>query len=516
MARSHCCYQSKYIVASLILALTHCKSASGQDFIWQNAAGGLWSDGVSWNMGTAPNGAGERAVLPDLGGPYAVTVDSSPMIGGVTIGSINVSANLISGRTLSIVGSGGVTNNGLLNVNDGQSSSNSRVRFTTDGALNGAGVLRLNSSSDVLDAQLDIDAGVTVTTDIDSTIAGFGSIDAVGTLVLHGLILADVPGQDLRVNGSVQMSTNGQIAGTTGVVVVREGLVTGGAFAGGVEVGRFGRVGGGTVMTGINGQRGATQGFLAAGGIDNNGEFVVNTDGVSGDATLLTEADTDSEIGGVGTIRLNALTSDLGDAQIGAQAGTTLTVGEGQTILGRGEIAVAGAVVMNGELRPGGTDGAPSEILATGDGSLTQGTSSITAFDIYSATEFDRLTGSSSTTIVTGGVLELRLRDNYVPAVGERFLLIDTATLNGGFAAVDSSIVGGRQFGISQSVDMLEAVWTCLADTNLDGQLTPADFTAWIGAFNILGLQCDQNGDAMCTPADFTAWIANYNTGCPQ
>jgi len=55
----------------------------------------------------------------------------------------------------------------------------------------------------------------------------------------------------------------------------------------------------------------------------------------------------------------------------------------------------------------------------------------------------------------------------------------------------------------------------CLADTNDDGMLSPADFTAWIAAFNATASECDQNADGLCTPADFTAWIANYNTGCP-
>lgn len=54
----------------------------------------------------------------------------------------------------------------------------------------------------------------------------------------------------------------------------------------------------------------------------------------------------------------------------------------------------------------------------------------------------------------------------------------------------------------------------CPADTNGDGKLTPADFTAWIAAFNATAPECDQNGDTLCAPADFTAWIANYNAGC--
>lgn len=54
----------------------------------------------------------------------------------------------------------------------------------------------------------------------------------------------------------------------------------------------------------------------------------------------------------------------------------------------------------------------------------------------------------------------------------------------------------------------------CLADTNGDGSVTPADFGAWITAFNASAPECDQNGDGACTPADFGAWITNFNAGC--
>ncbi len=54
----------------------------------------------------------------------------------------------------------------------------------------------------------------------------------------------------------------------------------------------------------------------------------------------------------------------------------------------------------------------------------------------------------------------------------------------------------------------------CPPDTNNDGTLSPADFTAWIAAFNASAPECDQNGDGSCSPADFSAWIANFNAGC--
>ena len=58
-------------------------------------------------------------------------------------------------------------------------------------------------------------------------------------------------------------------------------------------------------------------------------------------------------------------------------------------------------------------------------------------------------------------------------------------------------------------------VHPCPADTNVDGMVSPTDFTAWVAAFNAGDTDiADQNGDGSITPTDFTAWINNYNTGC--
>ncbi|MEO1584795.1 MAG: GC-type dockerin domain-anchored protein [Planctomycetota bacterium] len=54
----------------------------------------------------------------------------------------------------------------------------------------------------------------------------------------------------------------------------------------------------------------------------------------------------------------------------------------------------------------------------------------------------------------------------------------------------------------------------CVADVNGDGTLTPADFTAWVVAFNMGDVAADQNGDGLVSPADFSAWISNFNAGC--
>ncbi|MEL6499361.1 MAG: choice-of-anchor tandem repeat NxxGxxAF-containing protein [Planctomycetota bacterium] len=54
----------------------------------------------------------------------------------------------------------------------------------------------------------------------------------------------------------------------------------------------------------------------------------------------------------------------------------------------------------------------------------------------------------------------------------------------------------------------------CPADVNADGLLSPADFNAWVLAFNSQADGCDQNNDGACNPADFNAWILNFNAGC--
>ncbi|MEO1534664.1 MAG: integrin alpha [Planctomycetota bacterium] len=52
------------------------------------------------------------------------------------------------------------------------------------------------------------------------------------------------------------------------------------------------------------------------------------------------------------------------------------------------------------------------------------------------------------------------------------------------------------------------------ADVDCDGKCTPADFNAWVIAFNNQAPACDQNGDGLCDPSDFNAWVLNFNAGC--
>ncbi len=94
------------------------------------------------------------------------------------------------------------------------------------------------------------------------------------------------------------------------------------------------------------------------------------------------------------------------------------------------------------------------------------------------------------------------------PNTGVASVTLPSATASDARVIVES--VGNVFFALSRPFS-LEG---CIADVNGDGVLTPADFSAWIAAFNTQSPACDQNADTLCTPADFTAWVANYNAGC--
>ncbi|MFI4893206.1 MAG: hypothetical protein ACIAQ0_07190 [Phycisphaerales bacterium JB058] len=121
--------------------------------------------------------------------------------------------------------------------------------------------------------------------------------------------------------------------------------------------------------------------------------------------------------------------------------------------------------------------------------------------------------GSSWTTLETingssGGWQErtFRVADFVTPTsqIVVRFTSQDTGTATVAESAVDAFSI--RSFVCDED--------ECLADTNGDGILSPADFSAWVAAFNTMSAGCDQNNDGACTPADFSAWVANYNAGC--
>jgi hypothetical protein len=98
-----------------------------------------------------------------------------------------------------------------------------------------------------------------------------------------------------------------------------------------------------------------------------------------------------------------------------------------------------------------------------------------------------------------------------VPLVAFDFDAIDGETI--AFTAFVQPANNQPSVGVAYRATVPQLA-ACFADTNGDGVLSPADFNAWILAYNTRTGACDQNDDGACTPADFNAWLLNFNRGC--
>jgi hypothetical protein len=169
---------------------------------------------------------------------------------------------------------------------------------------------------------------------------------------------------------------------------------------------------------------------------------------------------------------------------------------------------------------------ANSIVRDTTDGSDVAITSGVTAVIVYS--NVDSVVGSFT------GMGNINLPVTFTdPAAGDYSLVPGSPGIDAGdnsAVPLDSllDLAGAARFsddpatadggvGTAPIVDMgayeLQGP-DCPADVNGDGMLTPADFSAWIAAFNAQAPGCDQNGDGQCLPNDFSAWVANFNAGC--
>lgn len=78
--------------------------------------------------------------------------------------------------------------------------------------------------------------------------------------------------------------------------------------------------------------------------------------------------------------------------------------------------------------------------------------------------------------------------------------------------AIDFTLIAGTQFVTVGDVGNCPASRLC-ADQNLDGFVTAADFSSWIGNYNSQNPVADVNQDGLVTAADFSSWIAAFNQG---
>ncbi|MEL6797486.1 MAG: GC-type dockerin domain-anchored protein, partial [Planctomycetota bacterium] len=110
------------------------------------------------------------------------------------------------------------------------------------------------------------------------------------------------------------------------------------------------------------------------------------------------------------------------------------------------------------------------------------------------------------------GATELRLSNLRTAELTIQFNTIDGIP-GSPDAVLLSNIVTVQLLSLDTPQDRV-ATFVCLADSNEDGAVDPADFNAWVQLFNTNDFRADTNLDAEVTPADFNAWILAYNAGC--
>ncbi|MEQ8914934.1 MAG: hypothetical protein RIE03_21820, partial [Pseudomonadales bacterium] len=333
-------------------------TASAQDIMWDNAAGGLWGDDFNWNPVEVPSAPPEAAIIA-LPGTYDVLIRSvSPNLAGLSIINPNAFVGLGTGRDLTITGPM-ATIDGMLVINDQGSTSAARFIMNDPmGMLVGTGEIVLNDTSTTAIGRaqmIDLIGGRLTTIGPDLTVRGSGLVSS--NLINNGVIRADAAGRRLNIqsgsktnNGRFEATDGGvmriaipDVQGPTGTVVSDGGVVTLVSTIEGGEIdsrnGLFEVAGGSGVLNSVDRVQGDVE-------IENGRDLQVR-DGLTLDGTILINRE-----GSTSGSRLLFSTSGTidGDAEIVLNDSSTTAAGRAQVIdlVGGLETTLASTVLMRG------------------------------------------------------------------------------------------------------------------------------------------------------------------------
>jgi len=424
-----------------------------------------WSDASNWSPAVVPdNGADTYNVT--IGGSAIVTVNGTFAISSIAIGG---SATVVIPETGELDLSANSTIDGLLRLNDGDSSSGNR-------AVLGVGTLTISGTGTI---RADTANFQNVIEDV-----GSGNVLTIGS----GISVTTASGAILRF--IVDTTVNGSMTAADGRIVLDAAVANGGAIAannGTVRIGPGHTLtgGGGTITldaTGVLELAGtvADETIGGSGTIDADGALAKLSNSTLNGVTALVAADDKLTLAGPitndGTIRLadadpdtgnRAVVSVLGALTIGgtgqivfdsaefqnvfepAAGGSTLTIGSGQTVtttagsIGRfivdttidGSLTAAnGTIVFDAAITNNGTVAANNGTVRVGPGhTLTGGGGTITLdptgiLDLLGIVADETITGSG--TIDADGALA-KLSNSTLDGVTALVEADDTLTLIG-------------------------------------------------------------------------------------
>ncbi len=488
----------------------------------QSGGGMIVADGGTVRLGAGPTiESGEFLALS--GGLLDNTLGSTSLLSGMTL---NGPLNIAGGSTVQ-VDADGMVNNGVIQINPQNSSADAVLVMTESASINGTGEIRLLNGS-AFDSQINTDPTFNLTHGADHTIRGVGMINAAMTNL--GVMSSDVSialsGNALvlrtgdKVNANLMSAEAGSFLDIQGVTLTQTGPGSLEANSGQIRFSSGATLSGGPIHatgTGAYQITGPTTfsnvtanapGSIAGGqtltvsspSLVNHNVLTVNPTWSSADAVV--EYPVDGTITGTGEI---VLFGGGLDSQVAGPG--TVTNASGHTISGRG--TVSAPFINQGTLNPGlsgvGTLGASSGV--------TLAPSSILNIELAGNNSADRLAVTGTANL--GGTLNVTMAGAAVTTLNFDYTILTATNVVGTFATENIIVNGNLITRIVYEPTQVRIITRCIADTNLDGAVTPADFTAWVAAFNAMNEVADQNLDGNITPADFSAWIANFNAGCP-
>ncbi|MFG0242454.1 MAG: GC-type dockerin domain-anchored protein [Phycisphaerales bacterium JB054] len=464
----------------------------------QSAGGTIGADAAAALLGDVTITGGE--LESTNGGVVHVNPGDVATLSGVTN---HGDAGLRGNGRLNIAADG-LVNEGTVTVNANDSTFNAEMRFIADAMLNGAGTVVLNQvSADTFDASLTTEDGFTGTLGADQTVSGRGRID--GDFVNNGLVLADQPGFDLIVKGTFDQTSGGVMRADAGFVALDDGQITGGTLegtgGGAVEVVSGGEMAVDAVtLAGETGVRGNGS-LILRGPVTNNGQFTINTNDSTFNATL--RAETDATVSGTGAIVMNQPSADTADAMINGN-GFTITLA--QPVRGNGRLS--GTIVAQSEVSPGASAGA---FAVHGD--LTLEPTATFLVELATLAEFDQLVGPG--TVAIDGALEISFIDGYAPVFGDTFAIIDGPDITGAFASLSGpALPGDLVYRVRYDTDEATLLITCPTDTNLDGAVNTLDFLEYLNLWTNGDPEADWNEDGTVNTLDFLAYLNAWTAGC--
>lgn len=422
----------------------------------------------------------------------------------------------------------GLTNNGVMQMNPFASTSDSLVVFTNNAILDGTGEIQMKAYAG--NTQINTDPTFTVTHGADHLIRGAGDINAA--MINNGTISADVSvsssGSILelqtndKTNAAVMSAESGSTLTISGITLLQtgagelqanDGLVrfsgnttlSGGSIestgTGEYEIASSSSTTFHNVTSNTPGEVSLNSTLSITGtGFVNNDLLRVNPFQSTADAIIAFPAD--GMFSGTGEVNLFA---HLGDSQIAGPG--TVTNASGHTISGRG--TVSAPFINQGTLNPGNS--AVGTLNASSG--VTLSPTSVLNIELAGNNSSDRLAVTGTANL--GGTLNVAMSGASVPTLNFNYTILTADNVVGTFDNDNIIIDGNLITRVVYEPTQVRILTRCLGDTNLDGAVTAADFSAWVSAYNAGSDIADQNLDGNVSPADFSAWVSNYNQGCP-